>query len=179
MTDQLGRDVAVDETALVVQLAIDDPALRRSIETSIADAGWRLSDDPTALRIADHPPADVLIVLDDPHACHAAHQAVLGGTTRVALATSSVGLVGAAIDAASGGCLVICDGIRMGARLLSSLSERQVEVLAAVARGWPNRRIAATLHLSLATTKREIAALQDALDVKGRRDLMAIARRGA
>ena len=48
------------------------------------------------------------------------------------------------------------------------LSRRELEVLILAARGFPNRRIAATLHLSLSTVKRHLATAYRKMGVSSR-----------
>jgi DNA-binding NarL/FixJ family response regulator len=55
------------------------------------------------------------------------------------------------------------------------LTPRQQEVTAAVLRGWPNRLIASELGCAIATVKRHLQTIFDALGVQSRTSLVASA----
>ncbi|HET7202875.1 MAG TPA: helix-turn-helix transcriptional regulator, partial [Steroidobacteraceae bacterium] len=70
-------------------------------------------------------------------------------------------------------------GTARGTGPLARLSEREREVLAAVAEGAGNKHIARALDLSLHTVKRHIANILDKLDCASRGQAAEIYRRAA
>jgi DNA-binding NarL/FixJ family response regulator len=58
---------------------------------------------------------------------------------------------------------------------LAGLTDREIEVLALVAKGWSNTEIAAQLHISPATAKTHLSRLLMKLDARDRAQLIVIA----
>ena len=59
--------------------------------------------------------------------------------------------------------------------LLDALTERELEVLALVARGWSNAEIADTLYVTTATAKTHVSRLLMKLDARDRAQLIVVA----
>jgi ATP/maltotriose-dependent transcriptional regulator MalT len=57
----------------------------------------------------------------------------------------------------------------------SALSDRELEVLVLVARGFANRQIATQLHISEATVKRHLANIYEKIGVRSRSDAVRTA----
>jgi DNA-binding NarL/FixJ family response regulator len=103
-------------------------------------------------------------------------RAAAGATVIVVTAPSDPGLLGALAAAAAGDAVfspaiatALMRRLRLlGDRRMPELSARELEVLALVARGWDNARIAETLYLSTGTVKHHISSILVKLDVENR-----------
>lgn len=60
-------------------------------------------------------------------------------------------------------------------RRLSELTEREVEVLRLIGRGWNNQEIAASLHISELTVKTHVTRIFRKLDLRGRTQAVVLA----
>lgn len=125
-------------------------------------------------------PMPVVIITTFDHDAYV-YAALKAGARGFLLKDAGPELLAQAVRAAAQGDALIAPSIT--ARLLASfaeaeprapepppeaLTDREEEVLAAVARGRTNAEISAELHISLSTTKTHIASLMDKLGVRNR-----------
>ena len=154
---RLARDLAPDVVVMQVQMPFE-----RSMETL------------EAMRSFPNPPKVVICtMLESPR--HVGTLAGAGASAYV-LKTSSAEHLIAAVRAAvldpEGGDVVVgmppsmLEGAEAGAD--SMLSARELEILLLAARGLPNARIAASLHISEATVKRHLANVYEKMGVGSR-----------
>jgi NarL family two-component system response regulator LiaR len=141
-------------------------------------------------RITSSSPRSCVVVLVDDEELDVLHVLAAGASACILKDTPMPGIL-AAIRAAAKGSSVVSPRLanelvgRMeleatGASEPVHLSPREREVLALVARGWGNERIAATLYVSRATVKHHISSILDKLGVDNRiQAAVYAARRGA
>lgn len=170
--------VRVDVTSVVVRLA-----LRYVMD----EQGWSTCAHPrvacTCLVVSDRPPApadrrvDVLVSRDDPAACQCALDAVLSGAVRSVLLWDEPEALVTTVEAIRLGSAVIPTRVIDLALEAPRLTERQRRTVHLIAAGRSNPEIAAALHQSTSTTKRDLAELMELLDVSNRASLAAVANR--
>ena len=122
--------------------------------------------------------AGVILVLPATAAdCANALRSVVSGTTAAALTTDELDRLTPVVAAVE--CGVRClspDVVRLSSQM-PDVAERALEVLTLAATGASVAEIAAQLHLSTATIKRELADLTDNFGVRSRVELILQARR--
>jgi len=168
----------IDVRSVVVRLALQFVAGERgwtTCETHLAACSCvTVSDRPPA---AHGPRLDVFVCKDTPAACQRALDAVLDGAARAILLWDEPDALATAIDAIQQGSVVIPERVIDLALEAPRLTERQCRTVHLVAAGRSNPEIAAALHQSTSTTKRDLTELMGVLDVTNRASLMAVANR--
>lgn len=177
---EIRRDVTlrIDVSSVVVRLALQFVASER---------GWAYRDTHlpacACVRVSDRRPSDdvprldVLVCEDTPAACQLALDTVLDGAARGIVLWDQPETLASTIDAIQVGSVVIPERVIDLALEAPRLTERQHRTVHLVAAGRSNREIAATLHQSTSTTKRDLAELMGILDVANRASLLAVANR--
>jgi len=172
----LGTKVRIDVGSTVVRLALRYVALERGWEVCTGAHGTC-----RCVQVNDHcsssTTVDVLVVRDTPSACQNALQAVLAGYARaVVLWDEPTGLT-AALEALAHRATVIPERVIELAHEAPELTDRQCQTLRLVAAGRSNSEIAAALHQSTSTTKRDLGELLAVFDAANRTDLTTAAAR--
>jgi DNA-binding CsgD family transcriptional regulator len=170
----------------VVTVDLRDATAQIAVKAVLAAAGYAVTDRGAATD------ADIAIVdLDAPCGearcvvvvvaaiaapCAEALDAVLNGDAVGAVTTRDMEGVPAMVAAARDGVRCVANDVVRLARLLPTLAPREAEVLAAVGTGLSVEDIAATLHLSVATVKRELSSLLRRVGARNRVELVLVAR---
>lgn len=153
------------------RVRVTDSVGRRAAEAALARVGWLAGDAGPV--IADRTPADVLLVGSTARDCHDALAATARGDVSVALTYDHLDGLGCALEALGAGFVTVSKSMTAIAAPLHSLTERQVEVLAAVASGLQTADIGVRLGMSVPSVKREIANLQRHFDAPSPAALVA------
>lgn len=149
----------------------------------ISDAGSGREALATIVSGFAHP---TVLLVDDPHA-ELAHAALAAGAAAVLARQSDARELRAALDAVALGLIVVDAAARdvlaprpLGvAAEIDPLTEREREVLAMLARGLSNRRIAERMAISENTVKAHVAAVLAKLGASTRTEAVTAAlRRG-
>ena len=173
--------------AVALRLDVASVVVRLALRYVAEERGWTTCDAHRStcacLGVSDRPPPvsgmrlDVLITKDSPAACQGALDAVLGGVARAVVLWDEPESLGTAVEAIQFGSVVIPERVIDLALEAPRLTERQHRTVHLVAAGRSNPEIAASLHQSTSTTKRDLAELMSVFDVTNRASLMAVANR--
>lgn len=160
-----------------IELDVDDSALARAMASVIEDGCEEVGGtDVVRDSIGDGRGGPVVLVADaTPAAAASAMHALQSGRVAGVVSEDRLEDLAAVIDAVRAGLVVAARRVLSLSSVAPTLSARQTEVLEALLAGGSNARIAADLHLSEATVKRELAAVGAALGATTRVGIMSAA----
>lgn len=167
-------------------LDVCDTTMRLALSFAVEEAGWRRT--PTlqagAVHVADRlpdrpgaPPLDVLVIHPSPAASRRAIDAFARGAVHSVLVAAEPRSLPPALHLARLGLAVVPVAVVEAARAFPALPPRLERTLELVLRGRSNRSIAAALHESDGTAKRDVAELLRRFDAPNRMALAATAIR--
>lgn len=168
---QVDAEVRIDVESVVVRLALLHVA--EALGRSRCSHQARCACPQVADRGAPGSVIDVLVTHDDPLSCQRAIDAAMDGRARAVVLWDEPHALGLALDAVARRSLLLPARVLELAASAPRLSARQERTLRLVALGRSNPAIAASLHQSLSTTKRDLAELLEVFDVPNRAALMS------
>jgi DNA-binding NarL/FixJ family response regulator len=153
------------------------------VQTVLADAGippaasnhsadYLVTDDPTASG-----PNVIYVVGDEPLDCRAAVDALLRRRVAAVVSRSDPQQAREIVRALAEGLVVLPIRVLDAADRAPELTPRQQQILPLIWAGLSNAQIAARVHVSLATVKRDVSALLSATGSRTRLDLAVMADR--
>jgi DNA-binding NarL/FixJ family response regulator len=172
--DELARERLVRLLGAHVTIVARDQA-----EIVVHDAA---STRAALAAIADGFVVPTVLLVDDPHA-DLARAALRGGAVAVLARQSDARELTAALDAVAAGLLVLDAAARealgtrplpVGTTIVEPLTQREREVLAMIARGLSNRRIAERLAIAENTVKAHVAQILAKLGAATRTEAVTI-----
>jgi two-component system, NarL family, response regulator YdfI len=175
--DELARERLVRLLGARITLVARDQA--EIVVHDAASAGAALA------AIADGFVVPTVLLVDDPHA-GLARAALRGGAAAVLARQSDARELTAALDAVAAGLLVLDANARdaigarplpLGTTAVEPLTQREREVLAMIARGLSNRRIAERLAIAENTVKAHVAQILAKLGASTRTEAVTIGLR--
>jgi DNA-binding NarL/FixJ family response regulator len=160
-----------------VELAVADSALARAM-ASVIDDGGEDAGGTVVVRdsVVDDRRGPVVLVADaTPAAAASALRALQAGHVVGVVSEDQLEDLTAVVAAVRAGLVVAARRILSLSSAAPQLSDRQAEVLEELLAGGSNAKIAAELHLSEATVKRELAAVGVAFGTTTRVGILAAA----
>jgi DNA-binding NarL/FixJ family response regulator len=171
---------------LTVFLDIRDATVRLALSYAAEEAGWLRTHTPRsgAFHVTDRlpvgpgsPPVDVLVIHPSPAASRQAIDAFARGAVRSVLVAGEPRSLPGVLHMAQRGMAVVPVRVVEAASAFPVLPLRLERTLELVLRGWSNRSIAAALHQSEGTAKRDVTELLRQFDAPNRMALAATAIR--
>lgn len=175
------------EHAREVVIDVVSETLRDAMLFTAQTAGWRprRSVRPDTVVVTDFlstsVPADrrrtVLVVDPTPLGAREGMRALANGRVASLVCSDRTSDLRTALEALSEGWMATPSRVVELSAQMPELTERQLEMVAAVVSARTNVQIARELHVSLATVKRELAVIGGLLGASGRSELVQAARR--
>ena len=169
-----------------VHIDLRDATLRMALSFAVDEAGWTRAArrEPGTALVADWlvhhpatPPLDVLVIPSTPAAARRAVDAFTAGAVRSVLRANEPGALPGVLDLVQRDLGVVPAAVVEAARAFPPLTLRLERTLRLVLCGWSNKAIAAYVHQSEATTKRDVTELLRRFDAPNRMALASTALR--
>jgi DNA-binding NarL/FixJ family response regulator len=154
---------------------VDSPELRWAIDATVRPYGWAHQDGDTGPTVSDSGVADVLVVRPTPIDCAVVKHLLAEGRVAAAVCLEDLADLPLALAAVERGHQLTPGWVAPTAAALPQLSDRHVQLLQHLATETALRPLGERIGASLATVKRDIAALSTRLGASNRAGLARIA----